>query len=360
MTTMPHPAATIEPAALTDADRWRAFAARDRRYDGVFVVAVRSTGIFCRPSCPARRPRPENVTFYPSNEAASQAGYRPCRRCRPDEVDSQVSMVRQVCAYIEAHLDESPTLGEIGAAVAVSPYHLQRVFKRIMGVSPRQYADALRRERLKAGLKAGREVTRAIYDAGYASPSGLAPDALGMTPTIYRRGGAGQRIGYAVAPCALGYVLVAATERGICAVYLGDAPDVLENILREEFSAADLHEDTETLGAWIQALLRHLEGGQPALDLPLDVQATALQRRVWEALRAIPPGSTRTYGEIARLIGDPKAARAVGHACATNPAAVVIPCHRAVRGDGGLGGYRWGLERKRALLDRERAGAKPD
>ena len=341
--------------AIGEADCWQAVQNRDAAYDGAFVYAVRSTGIYCRPSCPARRPRREQVVFFNTLEAASQAGFRPCRRCRPGEVDAQVALVRLACEYIEGHVDDAPTLADLGAHLNVSPYHLLRVFKRIMGLTPRQYIAACRLAQFKAQLKKGETVTRALYDAGYGSSSRLYPGQLGMTPTDYRRGGEGMHVGYTVVECALGYLLVAATQRGVCAVSLGDSGEALETALAEEYPAADIRRDGEGLSRWVNAILDHLDGKLSHLDLPLDVQATAFQQRVWEALRAIPYGSTRSYGEIAQALGQPQAARAVARACATNPAAIVIPCHRVVRQDGDLGGYRWGLERKRALLAQEQA-----
>lgn len=343
--------------AVSEVDCWQAVQDRDRRYDGVFVYAVRSTGIYCRPSCPARRPHRKQVLFFPTPEAAGQAGFRPCRRCQPDAVDFQVDMVRRACDYIERHFEDAPTLTDLGAHLHVSPNHLQRVFKRVTGVTPRQYAEACRLAQLKAQLKAGEPVTKALYAVGYNSTSRLYPGKLGMTPTTYRRGGQGATIGYAVVACALGYLLVAATERGICAVSLGDSVEALEVALVDEYPAADITHDAGTLTQWTGAILRHLDGEQPYLDLPLDIQATAFQQRVWEVLRAIPYGSTRSYSEIARSLGKPKAARAVARACAANPVAVVIPCHRAVRKDGDPGGYRWGLARKRALLAQESASS---
>ena len=346
-----------QPLMLDEATRWQAFEDRDRRFDGQFVVAVRTTGIYCRPSCPARRPHRENVQFFDTNEDAERAGFRPCRRCRPDAVDSQAEMVRQVCALIDTATGAIPPLEALGEQVNVSPAHLQRVFKRLMGVSPRQYADARRVERFKTQLKSGDSVTRAIYDAGYNSSSRAHPGVLGMTPTDYQRGGEGMTITYTITPSALGNLLVAATERGVCSVMLDDSPDALEAELAQEYPRAKLHRDGDTMREWVDALVQYLDGDPAPLDLPVDVQATAFQRRVWDALRAIPYGMTRTYAEVAEIIGAPKAVRAVGHACATNKVALIIPCHRVLRTDGTLGGYRWGLERKRALIEQEKATA---
>lgn len=339
---------------------WRAVLARDRRRDGVFVYAVRSTRIYCRPSCPARRPRREQVTFFPAPEAAERAGFRPCRRCRPREAsaqDAQQERVLRACRFIEANFEARLTLAALSAELGVSPHHLQRSFKRVMGITPRQYADACRLRVLKRRLRGGEDVTTALYAAGYGSSSRLyerAPAQLGMTPATYRRGGRGMRIGYTTVKCWLGRLLVAATEQGICAVSLGESDATLEAALGREYPNAEIHRDPTGVSRWVGALLNHLHGRQPHLNLPVDVQATAFQRRVWEVLRTIPYGATRTYGEIARAVGRPKASRGVARVCATNPVAILVPCHRVVRADGGLGGYRWGVPRKRALLDQER------
>ncbi len=348
---------------MIDDDRWRAVEARDTAFDGAFVYAVASTGIYCRPSCPSRRPGRARVTFFEAPEAAEHAGFRSCRRCLPRAVpapDARVEAVRGACRFIEAHDEGPPTLAVLAAHVGLSRYHLQRTFKRIVGVTPRQYADARRLGRLKTMLKAGDRVTGALYEAGYGSSSRLyerAPSQLGMTPATYRRGGKGATIGFAVAPCPLGRVLVAATQRGVSAVYLGDDEAALEAALRREYPAAEITRDEAGLGRWVAALIEHLDGRRPHLDLPLDVRATGFQRQVWEALQAIPYGATRSYGEVARTIGRPTAARAVARACASNPVSVVVPCHRVVPASGGFGGYRWGTERKRALLAKERAVA---
>jgi AraC family transcriptional regulator of adaptative response/methylated-DNA-[protein]-cysteine methyltransferase len=345
---------------VDDEAYWRAVLDRDASCDGVFVYAVRSTGIYCRPSCAARRPRREHTVFFDQPEAAEQAGYRPCKRCRPqhDPISGvNTSLIEQACRYIDQHLDDTLTLEHLGVQLGLSPYHLQRTFKRVMGITPRQYVDARRLDRLKASLKEGQNVTEALYEAGYSSSSRLyerAAGQLGMTPATYRRGGAGMQIDYTVASCMLGRLLVAATERGICFVSLGDADQPLETALCKEFPAAAIQRHDERLREWVATIVLHLGGQQPQLDLPLDVQATAFQRQVWEALQAIPYGETRTYGEIARQLGNPKAVRAVGRACATNPVSLVVPCHRAVGSDGGLHGYRWGLERKQALLEQEK------
>lgn len=340
---------------------WRAVRAHDARFDGRFVYGVRSTGIYCRPSCGSRRPRREQVSFFATAQAAEQAGFRACRRCRPQAVakdDPQRMLVERVCRAIEANLDGPVTLAGLSEATGASPHHLQRSFKRLMGVTPRQYADARRMEGLKARLRRGQDVTGALYEAGYGSSSRLyerAPSRLGMTPATYRRGGKDMRITYTVVGSPLGRLLVARTERGLCAVSLGDSDVRLEARLRREFPRAELRRDRNGLAEWVSTFLQYLDGHQPRLDLPLDVQGTAFQCRVWEELRRIPYGRTRTYGEVAAAIGKPGAARAVGHACATNPVPLVVPCHRVVRGDGGLGGYGLGIARKKKLLEQEKA-----
>jgi len=344
-----------------DATRqWRIVLARDRRFDGAFVYAVRSTGIYCRPSCPSRRPRRTMVQFYAIPEAAEAAGFRACRRCRPTQspaADPAVAVVRELCRAIDANPDGPADLATLAQRAGLSPHQLLRAFRRVLGVSPKAYREARRVTRLKTSLKTHRHVSPAIYDAGYSSPSRVyerAAGALGMTPATYRRGGRGATIRYAVAASPLGVLLVAATDRGICRIGLGDAPPALEHDLRVEFPASTIHRDRGTLTGWVQRILRHLEGRAPHFDLPLDIRATAFQQRVWAELRKIPYGRTRSYQAVARAIGRPRAARAVARACATNPVCLAIPCHRVVREDGALGGYRWGIERKRALLDRER------
>ncbi|HEX7077996.1 MAG TPA: bifunctional DNA-binding transcriptional regulator/O6-methylguanine-DNA methyltransferase Ada [Candidatus Eisenbacteria bacterium] len=351
----------IQENPIEDERRWRAVIARDRSHDGRFVLAVRTTGIYCRPSCPARRPLRRNVVFFAGPDDAERAGYRACLRCKPREAgapDPQGTLVRRVCAYIDAHArDERITLADLAREVGLSPDHLQRTFRARLGITPRRYADAVRIGALKAGLKRKEQVTMAMYDAGYGSSSRLyerSNGALGMTPGDYRAGGRGAAIAYTVTKTPIGPMLVAATERGICSVRIGRGPDAGLDALKAEFPAARIRRDERALGRWVRAIVRHLSGATPRLDVPVDVRATAFQERVWAALRAIPYGETRSYQEVARIVGSPRAARAVGRACATNPVAVVIPCHRVVRGDGSLGGYAWGLGVKRDLLERER------
>jgi len=340
-------------------DVWHAILKRDASYDGKVVYAVRSTGIYCRPSCPSRKPRRANVLLFSLPEVAEQAGFRACRRCQPDQlepVDPQVALARDVCRYIERHLSADLTLEDLGGRFGYSPHHLQRTFKRVVGVSPLQYAETCRVRQLKSDLKAGDDITGALYAAGYGSSSRLYAKAnaqFGMTPGRYQQGGEGSSLLYTVTHCSLGYLLVAATDKGICAVRIGDREPELEAGLRQEFDRAEIRRDDVALSGWVAEILRHLDGEGPHLDLPLDIQATAFQRRVWQALQAIPYGSTRTYREIAAAIGRPTASRAVARACAANPVALLIPCHRVIRANGGLGGYRWGAERKRALFAQE-------
>ncbi len=346
-------------AAGLDADAcWKAVVDRDVRADGVFFYGVRSTKIYCRPTCPSRRPGRDQVVFFATAGDAGRGGFRPCLRCRPDEAEPRVDLVRRACRFIESRPDETISLKALGAAVGLSPSHLARTFKATLGVTPREYADACRLGRLKAGLRRRATVAGAMYEAGYGSSSRLyerTDPQLGMTPTAYRKGGRGQSIRYTIAESPLGRLLVAATDRGLCAVVLGDDDRALEAWFQEEYPAARRERDEVGLGRWVDVLVQHLGGGPPHrdLDLPLDVVATAFQRRVWAELRAIPYGSTRSYGEIAEALGLPGAARAVARACASNRVALVIPCHRVIRGDGTTSGYRWGEERKRVLLDLE-------
>lgn len=342
---------------------WQAVGARDARFNGVFVYGVRSTGVYCKPSCPSRRPRREKVEFFHTFGEAEASGFRACLRCKPRDAtapDPRAELVLRVCRRIEECEGVAPPLEELGAELGVSPHHLQRTFKSLTGITPRQYAAALRLGLFKSKVKEGADVTAAMYDAGYGSSSRLyekASEQLGMTPATYRRKGKGMKINYTIADSGLGRLLVAATERGVCSVQLGDGDDELEAALRAEYPAAEIARDETRLGDAVEGLLLHLEGSQPDVSLPLDLRATAFQLRVWEELRRIPYGSTRSYAEVAEAIGRPTATRAVARACATNPVALVTPCHRVVRAGGELGGYRWGVGRKQRLLERERAGA---
>jgi AraC family transcriptional regulator of adaptative response/methylated-DNA-[protein]-cysteine methyltransferase len=342
---------------------WQAVLNKDIKHDGEFVYGVRSTKIYCNPSCSSRRPRREQVVFFSLPVEAERSGFRPCRRCQPGETvtgESHVALVRRICSYIEAHVCEPVTLAILGEQAHMSPFHLQRVFKHMMGITPHQYVEACRLHQLKARLKDGDDVTTALYDAGYSSSSRLyenAPIRLGMTPTTYRRGGYGMHIYYTLVASSLGRLLVAGTEKGICSVCIGDDDKTLEATLLSEYPAASIERDEEVLNEWAHELVRHLAGQQPHLDLPIDVRATAFQWRVWEELRRIPYGETRSYSQIASALGNPNKARAVANACANNPIAIVVPCHRIVREDGNSGGYRWGAERKQQLLEQEQTTA---
>jgi len=349
------------------AARWDAIQSRDRGADGVFVYGVRSTGIYCRPSCPSRKPNPNQILFFPLPEAAEQQGFRECKRCKPRTVnlrDPRTKAVAQACREIDSRVregnDAPVTLSALSAPLEMSSHQLERAFRSVMGITPRQYADAQRMRRLKSQLRKGDDVTTALYDAGFGSSSRLyeiAPSQLGMTPATYRQGGTGMRMNYTIVESPLGRLLVGATDRGISAVYLGESDARLESALQKEYPRAEIQRDRNGLEGWVSKILEHLRGREPNLDLPTDVQATAFQRRVWEELRRIPYGTTRTYSQVAQAIGQPEAFRAVARACATNPVSVVVPCHRVVRRDGKLAGYRWGLERKQALLEHESAGA---
>lgn len=356
MNTAPSPVMDIE----TDDNRWRAVVDRDRGADGRFVYAVASTGIFCRPSCPSRKPRRERVSFFATPDEAVASGYRPCRRCSPagdGSDDPWPARIRLACRYL-SRAGSPLTLAALARRVGGSPFHLQRNFKRLVGVTPRDFADARRFELVRRALRSLPDVTTAVATAGYGSSSRFyerAVPRLGMSPSRYRAGGTGEAIRYAVVPSPLGRVLVAATPRGVCAVWLGDSAAALVHKLGEEFPHAHLTDDASALSEWARQVVDHLAGGLPALELPLDVRATAFQWRVWTALRAIPAGETRTYAEVAATIGQPRAARAVARACATNPVALVVPCHRVVPAGGGVGGYRWGEARKQALLAREQS-----
>ncbi len=344
---------------LNDAARWNAVAAHDRSADGLFVYAVQSTGVYCRPSCPSRRPVRDRVTFFETAAGARAAGFRACRRCRPDGdsgADPWIEKIRRACVYL-SNVDGHPSLATLASRLGGSPYHLQRNFRRLVGVTPREYAEACRFRKVKRRLRGGTDVTGAMLDAGYGSSSRFyerAAPKLGMTPSTYRRGGAGMDIRYAIVDSPLGRLLVASTTRGVCAVAMGSSDVELERALAREYPAATVGADAGRLAKWARSILAHLAGRLPRLDLPLDVRATAFQWQVWQALAAIPYGETRTYGDIAAAIGRPRAVRAVARACATNPVALAIPCHRVVSADGTTGGYRWGAARKKTLLASER------
>jgi AraC family transcriptional regulator of adaptative response/methylated-DNA-[protein]-cysteine methyltransferase len=343
---------------------WQATLARDRRADGSFVLAVRSTRIYCRPSCPARRPLRCNVIFYRTPSEARRDGYRPCLRCKPDEVAASVALVERAARLLaEApdSRDEALRLGPLAAELRTAEATLRRAFRQVTGLTPHQLAEALRMQRFKSLLRNGAKIADALYETGYGSTSRIYERSnaqLGMTPAAYQRGGAGMRIGYTTASSPLGTVLVGATDRGISAVYLGENERKLVAELRREYSKAEIHAANDAQQQWVKEVVRRTEGKRPSMELPLDLQATAFQRRVWQELQQIPLGQTRTYAQVARAVGDAKAVRAVARACATNPVSVVVPCHRVIRGDGKLAGYRWGLARKQQLLAHERGAAK--
>lgn len=352
---------TLAIAVPDQTTAWRAVQARDRRFDGRFVYGVASTRIFCRPSCASRRPTRSRVEFFPTAADAQQAGYRACKRCRPATLaPSDIERaVAEACAFLTRHADRAVTLATLAREVGVSASHLQRAFKRAMGVSPREFRDAQRRRRLAERLRRGETVSRATFEAGFGSSSRVYEDVsskLGMTPAAVRQGGVGQRMQFSIVSCSLGRLLVAYTERGVCAVAFGDDDAALERRLREDFPRADIRAAGSVLHEWIAAIVRSVDGNGSAAGVPVDARGTAFQWRVWNALQRIPRGTTLSYGALARRIGQPTAMRAVARACATNPVAVVIPCHRVVREDGDLGGYRWGVTRKEALLARERSG----
>lgn len=345
---------------------WQAVMNRDKQFDGFFVYAVRSTGIYCRPSCSSKRPRREQVVFFPMPEAAEQAGFRPCLRCRPQNADIRnpmAKMVQQVCQIIEKHDFSKPlTLSALGARLFINPQHLQKTFKRYTGITPRQYIESCRLHRLKVLFKGGKDVTSALFEAGYSSSSRLyekAPARLGMTPGTYLHGGKGMDIDYTIVDSPLGRLLIGATGKGLCAASLGESDAALIKTLYKEYPAAEIRRNDKGLGWCKEILSKYWNGLQPHEDLPLDLRATAFQWRVYEELRAIPYGSTRSYQEIARAIGKPKAFRAVARACAGNPVALLIPCHRVVRKDGALAGYRWGIKRKESLLELEKRAVIP-
>ena len=341
----------------TDSSRWQAVLNRDAAADGRFLYAVTTTRIYCRPTCPSKRAKRENVAFYINPEDAQTAGYRACKRCRPDTVSRQQSVIAQVQELLE-FTEPEPSLRDLAETVGLSPSHLQRLFKRATGLSPKQYAIARREARFKEELKEDKGVTTAMYDAGYGSSRALyadAPKGLGMKPKSYQKGGAGERIGFGLFDSALGRMLIAATPKGIVALRFGEDDALLEE-LREEFPAAILEEDAANLSQYQKAVEDYLSGAAQALELPLNLEATEFQTRVWQALREVPYGETRSYGELAAMIGQPTAVRAVARALATNPVALVIPCHRIVRANGELSGYRWGTERKEALIAQERRG----
>jgi AraC family transcriptional regulator of adaptative response/methylated-DNA-[protein]-cysteine methyltransferase len=345
----------IPPSAA--ARYWRATLSRDARADGTFVLAVRSTQIYCRPSCPARRPLRRNVVFFRTREEAEKQGFRPCLRCKPNEVAGPVALVERATRQLAESAEESVRFGALAGSIGTTPATLRRAFLQVTGLRPRELAEALRLARFKKMLRAGKSITNALYETGYGSSSRVYERSnaqLGMTPATYRKGGMGMKIGYSIAKSALGKVLVAATDRGVSAVYLGDAEAKLVQELKDEYPRAELVPADDSFERWVKEIVQRVEGKPPRIELPLDLQATAFQRRVWQELQRIPVGTTRTYSQVAKALGNPKAVRAVARACATNPVSIVVPCHRVIREDGNLAGYRWGLSRKDQLLAQEK------
>jgi len=354
-------AANASRAAAVSADpRWASVVSRDADADGRFFYSVRTTGVYCRPSCPSRRARPENVAFFATAAEAERAGFRACRRCRPDRISpsaSRAALIAELCRYIETAA-RPPTLSQLARRAGISSWHLHRTFKSVTGLTPRAYAAAHRARRVQQELLHSETVTDAIYGAGYGSSGRFYEEAgqvLGMTPGRYRSGGADTEIRFAIGQSSLGSILVARSPRGVCSIMMGDDPHQLARELQDRFPKARLIGADADFEQWVAKVVGLVEQPKLGLDLPLDVQGTAFQRRVWQALRRIPPGRTVSYSDIARRIGAPKSVRAVAQAVASNKLAVAIPCHRVVHRDGTLSGYRWGVERKQALLEREAA-----
>lgn len=343
----------------TDDDRWSAVLARDANADDVFYYAVQTTGVYCRASCAARPAKRANVRFFATAQEAERAGFRPCKRCKPDQAslrERQAQLIAAACKRIETE-DEPPSLDALAEAAGLSRFHFHRLFKHVTGLTPKAYANAHRTQRVQRELAKGGRVTDAIYAAGYNSNGPFYASAtrnLGMRPSEYRSSGRGTAIRFAVAQCSLGALLVAASDKGVCSILLGDDPDALVRDLQDRFRNAELIGGDREFERWVAKVVGLIEAPRVGLDLPLDLRGTAFQQRVWEALRKIPAGETVSYAELARRIGVPTATRAVAQACGANPLAVAIPCHRVVCTDGSLSGYRWGVDRKRALLARER------
>jgi AraC family transcriptional regulator of adaptative response/methylated-DNA-[protein]-cysteine methyltransferase len=347
---------------MKSVERWQLVLERSPLADGQFVYAVKSTGVYCRPTCPSRRPREQQVEFFETADEAERAGYRSCRRCRPDAAPPRAQVVTDICRYIQDHVDEKLTLGELASHVHLSPFHLQRVFKHQTGVSPRAYQASLRTKTARTLLKKTASVTDCIYEAGYSSSSRFYESAgptLGMKPAAWRRGGRGTSVRYSLSRSPFGHILIAATDKGVCFLALGDDEADLVQQLRAELPEAAMERDDDALADYQWAVFQYLTGATPHPQLPLDIRATAFQCRVWQLLQQIQPGQTRTYSDLAWELGDKNLTRAVARACATNPVSLLIPCHRVVRSTGHLAGYRWGLERKRKLLDMERQQGEP-
>jgi len=343
---------------IQDDPRWHAFVNRDPAAVGQFFTAVTTTGIYCRPTCSARLPKPENILFFESGLAAEQAGYRPCKRCKPDQIEEEnkaITAITNVCRLLESG-EDTPTLDQMANFAGMSKYHFHRLFKKTTGLTPREYAVSRREARLRENITRKITITEAIYEAGYNANSRFyekSSEVLGMTPTTYRSGGKDMKIRFAIGESSLGLILIAESERGLCSIMLGDDPDVLVDDLRKRFPNAEFITDDHSFEQHVKQVVDFVESPKIGLDLPLDIQGTVFQQRVWQALRQIPPGMTASYAEIANRIGSPKGARAVAGACASNYLAVAIPCHRVVHTDGSVSGYRWGVERKKALLKRE-------
>jgi AraC family transcriptional regulator of adaptative response/methylated-DNA-[protein]-cysteine methyltransferase len=348
----------LEMTNAIDDERWQAVMGRDGTSDGKFVFAVSSTGVYCRPSCPSKRPRRENVTFFRRPQDAEIAGFRACLRCRPKAISGnpQQELIKGVCRYIEQYLDEPVTLARLGAEFGQSPFHLQRTFKAVLGITPKEYANSCRMRDFRQNLKAGHSVTRAMHDAGYSSTSRLysrTSSELGMEPAKYRRGAIAAPIRYACADSPLGRMLVAATAKGICSIQFADSDEELEQGLKQEFPFALRRRDDSAMAELAERVVRQISNSTPSSSLPLDIRATAFQRLVWTYLQSIGAGETRSYSDVAKAIRRPSAIRAVARACAANPVAIAIPCHRVVRANGDMGGYRWGMQRKNKLLQLE-------
>ena len=340
--------------------RWMAVEAKNSEFDGVFYFGVQTTGVFCRPSCSSRSPKPQNVRFFETPDDAETAGFRACLRCKPKQEltpGPAAALIGRAFRILLETVDEIPTVDELASRLDVSAGHLQKTFKAVLGLSPKEVTDMMRIENFKKNVRET-DVTTSLYDSGYGSSRSLyekAGETLGMTPATYKKGGKGMKINYTIADSPLGKLLVAATERGICAVSFGDDADSLRRELAEEFFAAEIEDNDSGLKDAVRAIVKSLDGEKTILTLPLDLHATAFQMRVWSELRKIPYGETRSYAQVAEAVGNPKAVRAVARACATNPVALVTPCHRVIGSDGKLSGYRWGIERKKALLEKERS-----
>lgn len=346
------------PPRLSDADKWNAVLARDETMDGSFVTGVQTTGIYCRPSCPAKHPHRANVAFFTGPDEAENAGFRPCKRCNPREsVSARSELVQRICQYIDTNLDEKLTLARLSREARISPFHFQKVFKRVLGISPRQYIETKRLDKLKRSLRRGETVTNALYDAGFTSRSRLyegPTSPLGVHPGLFRRGGQGLQISYTIIDSPVGRLLLGATQNGVCAVCMGASDEAVEAALREDYYAADLYRDDEAMKDWAGHFSEYFEGHELPRNLPIDVQATAFQWKVWKQIQNIPYGETASYAKIAQRIGDPMSVRAVANACARNHVALIIPCHRIVGSKGELRGYKWGVKRKQAILSMER------